>query len=950
MVLRKMWVRINGAPRMAICDPEKDSLADVIRRLGLTGTKIGCNTGQCGACTVLLDGEAVRSCVKRMKNIAEYAEITTIEGIGCPGNLHPLQEAWIAFGGVQCGFCTPGFIVSAKALLDENQNPSREEVRSWFQKHHNICRCTGYKPIVDSVMAAAEVMRGERSVASLRCPVPESGSIYSTRYPKPTALEKVCGLCDFGDDLSLKMPPGTLHLAVVQPTTCHALIKNIDISKAAAMPGVVKVVTAQDVRGNNLATITQDHPRATSNGDFKPILCDKKIFRFGDVVAVVAAYTREEARAAAQAVIVDLEELPVYPTAIEALAPEAMLIHEETPNQFCVNRLAKGEDTAAIFERAPYVVEGSFYSSREPHLALEPETMQAYWDEEGRMTVHCKSQNIHANKAQIAAGIGLPLDKVRIIENPTGGSFGYAMDPSGCALAAAAAMAVDRPVTLTMSYAEHQAFTGKRAPSYINGRLACDEQGRISAIEYDMVLEHGAYPETAYKLMDKSIRFIGNPYQVPNIRGIIRAGLSNTSFAIMYRAFGSPQSYTGSEALMDMMAEKIGMDPFEFRYLNIARPGDLTVNGYPYYEYPMETMMEMMRPYYEEACRRRDEFNAAQGEGPLRRGIGIVWGGYHVGLPGDKSEVALGLNPDGTFTHYSSWEQQGQGADIGALTHAVEALRPLGVKPEQIRLVMNDTAITPVTGPASGSKSHYMVGRATLDAAAKLIGAMRKPDGSYRTYGEMAAEGIPTKYLGVHTISETINIDYDTGMGRPNPEANYLLVLAEVEVDRSTGKTRVLSVKNITDIGVPGNLLAVEGQAYGGMSHSIGFALSEDYSAADMADFKKHASMLGCGIPQITDIPDDAAFIFHITPRERGPHGSSGCSEGYQSVTHMAVINAISNAAGVRIYELPATPAKVKAALEAKAQGRELKPEPYRFGNTFQEMNRYILDHPVSGH
>lgn len=949
MALRKMWLRINGAQRMILCDPVQDSLADVLRRLGLTGVKLGCGSGQCGACTVLLDGEPVRSCVKKMRQVTEYADILTIEGIGGPRHLHPLQQAWIAYGGVQCGFCTPGFIVSAYGLLQKEPAPTRQQVREWFQQHHHICRCTGYKPLVDCVMAAAAVLRGEQAAETLLFRLPENGSIYQTRHPKPTALEKVCGLCDFGDDISLKMPAETLHLAVVQPQSCHARIKRIEISAAAAMPGVVRVITAADIQGSNRATLLQDHPRAVSDGNLKPILCDEKIFRYGDVVALVAAHSRAEARAAAQAVKVELEELPVYATALDALAPDAERIHAETPNLFCYNRLAKGEETEAIFANAPHVVSGSFYSSREPHLPVEPDTMQAYWDEEGRLTIQCKSQNIHANKDQIADGIGLPKERIRIIENPTGGSFGYAMDPSGCALVAVAAMALDRPVTLTMSYAEHQAFTGKRAPSYTNARLACDADGRILALEYDMVLEHGAYPETAVKLMDKAFRFIGHPYQVPNVRGLLRAALSNTAFAIMYRAFGSPQAYTCSESLIDMMAEEMGMDPFDFRYLNIARPGDLTVNGYPYDEYPMEEMMEMLRPAYQEARAAVAAYNAAQSPQGKKRGVGIAWGGYHVGLPGDRAEVALGLNPDGTFTHYSSWEQQGQGADIGALTHAVEALRPLQVKPEQIRLVMNDTAITPVTGPTSGSKSHYMVGLATLDAAEKLLAAMRRPDGSYRSYQEMEAEGIPTKYLGVHTVTNTVVNDVDTGHGKANPQTNYLLVMAVVEVDPASGKTQVLAVKNISDIGVPGNLLAVEGQAYGGMSHSIGFALSEDYHAANAADFKKYASMLGCGIPQILDVPDDAEFIFHPSYREDGPHGSAGCSEGYQSVTHMAVLNAIHDATGIRIYELPASPARVREALAAKAAGGEQKPGPYDFGIRFTDLMAHIVANPAAG-
>ncbi|MGE4485897.1 MAG: molybdopterin-dependent aldehyde oxidoreductase [Oscillospiraceae bacterium] len=940
MALKKIWFKVNGVNRMFVCNPEKDTLANVLRRYGLTGVKVGCNAGQCGACTILLNGEPIRSCIKKIGKVPEYSEIITIEGIGTPLHLHPLQQAWITYGGVQCGFCSPGFIVSAKGLLENNPSPTREEVRDWFQKHHNICRCTGYKPLVDAVIAAAAVLRGEKTMADITFNMPEDGKIYTTDYPKPTALEKVTGLCDYGDDIGLKMPPETLHLALVMPKTSHANIKKIDVSKASAMPGVEKIVTAADVKGTNIATMPQSHPRATSDGLIKPIICDKKIFRYGDVAAVVAARTAEEARAAADAVEVELEELPVYKTVVEALAPGALRIHEETPNQFCVNRVAKGKTTEDVFNNAPYVVEGSFYSSREPHLVLEPDTMQAYWDDEGRITVQCKSQTIHANRAQIAAGIGLPLEKIRIIQNPTGASFGYSMSPSGPALMAVCAMAVGKPVTLTMPYAQHQAFTGKRAPSYTNARMACDKDGHIIGLEYDMCLEHGGYPETSVKLVDKGVRFIGNPYNVPNIRGLVRAGLSNTAFGIMYRAFASPQCYTSSEALMDMMADKIGMDRFEFRYLNIARPGDLTVNSYPYREYPMEAMMDKIRPYYQDAKKRA----AAASTETKKHGIGFVIGGYHAGLPADTAIIQLELNPDGTVTHYSSWEQMGQGADIGALTNAHEALRPLGLRPDQIKLVMNDTAITPATGPASGSRSHYMVGRATINAANDLIAAMKKPDGTFRTYDEMVAEGIPTRYEGKHTThADTVHINVDSGVGNGAPEANYLMILAEVEVDTQTGKSKVLNVKAITDIGVIGNNLAVEGQALGGLSHSIGFALKEDYS-----DLKRHATMLGAGVPTIDDIPDDIEYMYHVTPRERGPQGSCGCSENFQSVGHMAVINAINDAVGVRIYELPATPEKVKAALAAKAEGKELKPEKYFFGQTYKETMKYIEENPVN--
>ena len=213
--LTRLQFEINGVPRHVIVDPEKDKLSTVLRRIGLTGVKVGCGIGVCGACTVLINDEPVRSCTKKISSIPEGSRILTIEGIGAPGRLHPLQQAWITYGGIQCGFCTPGFIVSAYGLLLKNPNPTREEVREWFRANHNVCRCTGYKPIVDSVMAAAAVMRGEKTMADITYDFEGEKDIYGSTHPRPTALAKATGLADYGDDLALKMPDGVAYLAPV---------------------------------------------------------------------------------------------------------------------------------------------------------------------------------------------------------------------------------------------------------------------------------------------------------------------------------------------------------------------------------------------------------------------------------------------------------------------------------------------------------------------------------------------------------------------------------------------------------------------------------------------------------------------------------------------------------------------------------------------------------------
>ena len=943
MKLARVSLTINGVERHVICDPEEDSLAVALRRMGLTGVKIGCGTGVCGACSVLLNGEVVRACTKKMKRVPEFSAITTIEGIGTPQHLHPLQQAWITYGGAQCGFCSPGFIVSAYGLLTENPSPTREEVRAWFKQHHNICRCTGYKPLVDAVMAAAKVMRGEATMKDITYDFAGETEIYGSRHPRPTALAKVTGLADYGDDVKLQMPAGTAHLAVVLAEVHHAKIISIDTSEAEKMPGVIKVMTAKDVKGTNNLAGPLHVPRTKGKGFTEfPVIAAEKICRRGDVVALVAADTEEHARSAAEKVKQNLEILPSYMTFPEAVMPNAIQLHEALPNFYMEQPVVKGQDTAELFETAPIVAEGSFHSQHEPHLPIEPETLQAYWGVDGMMTIQCKCQSLTENREFVSQACGIPKDNIRMLLNSVGGSFGYTVSPNTYALVVTAVQNLDMPCTLTLSYEEFNHTTGKRSATFSNGRIACDADGKIIAAEFDLALDHGAYALIAGPIFGNLVSIGFHGYNIPNFKALARGGSSNHAFITAYRGFGSPQAYTTTEALIDMAAEKAGMDPWEFRYKNAARPGDLTINSRPYLEYVYPTLLEKAKPVYDQY---KAEAEAAKAQG-RQVGVGMSMGGFIVtaGMF-DHAEVALELNADGTFTHFNTWEDMGQGGDIGALTHAVKALAPLGVTAAQVRLVMNDSKTCPDTNLAAASRSHYMAGNATLHAAAQLMDAMRKEDGTYRKHAEMVAEGIPTKYVGHYdqfNIGLPPGLDPNTGEGDTKPAYMYGVNVAQVEVDVKTGKVQVLKFTWVGDVGVVGNLLSVEGQGYGGISHSIGFALSEDYDAED-----KHASMIGCGVPTIDMIPDDFNIVFHETPRPHGPHGSSGCSECFQSSNHMAVINAISNACGVRVYALPATPDKVKAGWEAKQRGEDLTPPKYYLGSDFEEEMETIKANPL---
>ena len=905
---------INGVPRFVIADPEE--MLDIVIReqLSLTGTKHACGKGQCGACSVIVNGKLLRSCITKMRMVPNHAEITTIEGIGTPQHMHPLQKAYIVTGAPQCGFCIPGFIVSGKKLLDENPNPTREEVRDWYQKNRNACRCNGYKPAVDAVMLAAKVLRGEMDESELDFKMPADERIWNTRYPRPSAMAKVTGTCEYGADLGQTLPPDTLRLALVQADIPHANILSIDTSEAEKMPGVERVVIHKDVKGSNRIFGFVSYPWSKQDGYDRPILCDKKVFQFGDAVAIVCADTKEHAKEAAKKVKVEYELLPAYMSAPEALAPDAMEIHPGNPNIYCELQLKKGEEPETLFPKAAHVIESDFYTQRQPHLPIEPDVGFSYIGANGEVVVQSKSISLYANHFMICDGLGLAKDKLRLISNPTGGSFGYKLSPTLEALCAVVTIATGRPAYLEYDYFQQISYTGKRAPSFINMKAAVDGEGKLLAVETDITMDHGAYSEYGDNVIGKSIRYPFYAYNMPNIHNISRVCFTNQAFCTAFRAYGGPQAYFAAESMMDQLAEAAGMDPFEFRYKNLLRPGDVTTIGEQPRIFPMEKLMDMMRPKYEAAKERAKSANAESEF--IKHGVGIALGVYNTGKDAnDKAKSDIELHPDGSVTIYNTWEDHGQGADIGTLSTAHEALHPLGLKPEQIHLYLNDTGLCPDSGSASASRSQFTVANAIVDSCNQLIAAMKKPDGTFRTYDEMVKEAIPTKYFGNYSTAsfcEQLNFDvYQTNGQQVVPSYNYGCFMAEVAVDTRTGKTQVTRMSLNADCGVIANFNTVEGQMYGGLAQGIGLALSEDFD-----DVKIHKDIRSCGIPYIKDVPDVLDVEFLETPREYGPFGASGCGELPLTSPHPAIINAIYHACGVRIYRLPALPEKVLAGLK----------------------------------
>lgn len=904
---------VNGVTRQVLVE-ENETLASFLReRLLLTGCKIGCGQGHCGACNVIVDGKVTRSCITKLSRLPDNAEITTIEGIGTLSDMHPLQVAWMAHGCAQCGFCSPGFIMTSKVLLDNNPNPTREEVRDWFQQNRNLCRCTGYKPLVDAVMDAARVIRGEITKEDLVFK-PTGDSIVGTSYIRPSAAQKVTGSWDFGADDALKMPKDTLRLALVQAEVSHALLKGVDTSEAEKMPGVFKVITAKDVPGKNRINGLVMLPLNNKcDGWDRPILCDEKIFQFGDAIAIVAADTEEHARAAAAAVKVDIEELPAYMNAMDAIAEDAIEIHPGTPNAYYETNCIKGPDMD--FDAAPNVVEIESYCSRQPHLHLEPDCGYAYIDEDGMLTIHSKSIGLHLHMPMIADGIGVPLEKLRLVQNHTGGTFGYKFSPTNEAILGVAALVCQRPVSLVFNMYQNITYTGKRSPAFMHIKLAADENGKLLGLWGDNYIDHGPYSEFGDLLTHRLSQFTGAGYHIPTIRNKSQTVFTNHAWGSAFRGYGSPQSFMGSEIAIDVLATKMGMDPFDIRELNCYKESEHSTipTGYEPDVYCLEEMYKVARPLYEAGKKRVAEKNAAS-DGRYKYGIGVSSGVYGSGLDGvDSSQAYAELNPDGSVTMYVSWEDHGQGADMGTLVSAHETLRQAGITPEQIHLVMNDTKVTPNSGPAGGSRSQVMTGNACRLAAENLLAAMKKDDGTYRTYDEMVAEGIETKVLGqwVATACADRPIDQATAQGDPFSVYMYTLFLPEVCVDTETGKVTVEKFTCVADVGTIMNKLLVDGSFYGGLAQGIGLALSENFE-----DLEKHTTLLKCGIPYPKDVPDDIELHYVQTPRPNGPYGAAGCGEAPLDAPHPAILNAIYNATGARIMQVPATPDVVKAALD----------------------------------
>jgi len=885
--MKKINLKVNGSPRQVVADPNL-ALIDMLRDVyGLTGVKQSCDRkGQCGACTVIVNGNAVRSCLTRVAGL-EGADVITVEGLGTPENPHLIQEAFVLAGAIQCGFCTPGMILAAKALLDRNPNPDTEDIKKAFRR--NLCRCTGYVKIIDAVKLASRFLRGEIAPDDIR-PKPDDAKM-GVSHPRPSAMLKACGAAEFTGDIKL---PGALELAVVRSPYAHAAVEAIDASEAEKMPGVAGVMTARDIKGTNrIKYIVAD----------RPLICEDRVRQAGDAVAVVAAKTREQALAAAAVVKVVYEPLPVFGSPADTLAEGAPRLHADRPNVCHSQPVIKG-DAEKAFAASAAVVEGRFKTQCNHQAPMEPEASVAFLEGEGEdpvLVVIGRSINIHLHMASLQEALG--WENMRYEEAFSGGQFGIKIEIVTEGIAAAAALHFKRPVRYIPSLEESILITNKRHPFDMKMKLGADANGKLTALAMDMIVDNGAYQSMGNVVVNRALHMLSSSYHIPNVDAMARLVYTNNPWGAAARGAGPPQAHYALECGMDLLAEKLNIDPLEFRAMNSLEPGQSKATGFVVQEWPFPELCEAVKPVYERAKKEAAAFKS----GAVRRGVGLGAAAFGIASPGDKAVSAVELGPDDCATVYAAAADPGEGND-SMLTQL--AAQVLDLPLTKVRAVTRDTDRTTATGPASGSRITYMVGGATVEALKKLKQAM--DEAGSKTYAGLKAAGKPTRFLGEKKTLETAPLDPVTGQGPSFESQVHAIQLAEVEVNTETGQVRMIKMTTAVDAGPVINPQNLTGQLEGGMDMGAGYALREEYIVGKTRDWVtfKFPTM---------KTSFDMDIIIRETPRTRGTLGATGVGEMSMTSTAPAVINAIRDACGVLIRELPATPEKILAALaEAK--------------------------------
>jgi CO/xanthine dehydrogenase Mo-binding subunit/aerobic-type carbon monoxide dehydrogenase small subunit (CoxS/CutS family) len=880
---------LNGAVVEPFADP-RARLSDLLRdTLGLTGTKVGCSAGDCGACTVLLDGAQVCACLVAAGQV-EGRAVVTVEGLGEDGRLNALQAAFLRHGAAQCGICTPGMLMAATDLLARAPTPTEAEIADALGGV--LCRCTGYRKIFDAVM----------DVAGTAPPV--TGAV-GARLPKVDGAAKMLGTERFGADA---LPDEAfLSLRAVRSPHPHARFTLGDLAALHARhPGLARVLTAADIPGQNRFGI---YPA----GKDQPALADGHVRHRGEAVCALVGDAETLAAIRDDELPITWHVLPPV-TFADALTREPL--HPHLPdNVLCRGRVVRGDAAAEGALAAEISVETSFVE----HAYIEPEAGYARRVGDGIEVVAC-TQTPYMDRDEIALILGLAPDRVRVIPTATGGGFGGKLDLSLQPLVAAAAWLLDRPVRCVYARPESMASTTKRHPARITARATCDATGRLQSFAFHGDFNTGAYASWGPTVANRVPVHATGPYRVPGVRATTRAIHTTDPPAGAFRGFGVPQAAIAGEALMDFLAAQVGFDPLEFRALNALRPGDATATGQVLGQgAALVECLDALRPRWIAMRDRARAFNAS-GCGRVRLGAGVACMWYGIGNTSmsNPSEMEIFLAPDGAITLHSGAVDIGQGSNTIMVQIAAEAL---GVAPSAIALVAGDTGRTRDAGKTSASRQTFVSGNAARLAAEDLRGKILRaanagpdavilPGAPLRVQDGGRTVVVAEALVGFGRFDPpSTALDAD-GQGVPYASYAFAAQCALVSVDLDLGTTRVEAIAAAHDVGRAINPQQVEGQIHGGIAQGLGLALMEEYLPGRTENLHDYL------IPTIGDVPPIEVLMVE-KPEPLGPYGAKGVGEPALIATAPAILAAIRMATGATITRVPATPDRVRAAILA---------------------------------
>jgi CO/xanthine dehydrogenase Mo-binding subunit/aerobic-type carbon monoxide dehydrogenase small subunit (CoxS/CutS family) len=915
---------VNGAP-VTVDVPPATPLLDILRNeLGLTGTKQGCDhEGECGVCTVLVDGKTVRSCLTPVGKAAGR-HVLTVEGLGAPGNLHPLQQAFIDTGAVQCGYCTPGMLVAAKGLLDQNPNPSHEQIIEFLEG--NLCRCTGYKRILMAVEIAAAKLRGEHAEFKNEYPV------VGKEYRRMDAVDKVMGRAKYVEDIVM---PGLLHGRVLRSPHHHARVVALDKSQAEKLPGVIRVITAEDIPGENgLGDYSRDEPILTPLGDTAKMM--------GAPIAIVVAETAQQAQAGMDAIQVTYKVLPHVFEAEEALDENAYPIYKH--GNILTQHQVKHGDLNRAFAESDLTLETRYQTSFVEHSALEREASLGYIDEAGIVTVLCANHEPYWHRNYIASTLALEPTKVRVITPPIGGSFGGKQDPILAIMVGLAAFLIRRPVRIAYSRHESFAATPKRHPYDLKYRIGAKRDGQLTGVHVRINANTGAYDAHGQYIVDYAVVGSGGAYRWQAVDSFAQTVYTNAPKAGQYRGFGTTQSTFALECTLDEMAQKLEMDPLEFRFKNAIEQSSVSFLGYPIGESVGYTeVLKTLQPRFQEYLKDAEAYNAAareKGE-PFRKGVGLAGMWYRFGKSGTlKIEAHCELASDGHFVVYATAPDYGQGSNTMLVQFVAEILE---APRDRIRLVNADTALAPDSGIQGASRSTYFVGGAVCKAAGNLRKSIQAVaselldcDPADVTFHGDEVHPAQNPAIGL-PLSE-VAAEFDR-MGKSRrlpgffdltpqfPDGNrpqYAPLfctgaqVAEVLVNLKTGVVQVERVVVSQDMGKTVNPVDAQGQIEGAVMMGVGTAIMEEVIPDATTSFASYY------VPTVKSMPEIETHLVEVASLH-GPLGVKGIGEAVMTPTAPAIINAISRIVCQRIREIPATPERVLEAIaKSKKEGLNL--------------------------